>query len=239
MQATPTAPPRHRLSGEALGALRRGQAVAMHVRGTLRTAVAGPAQAIDAGHKGGSMGALVVTRHWTTYAMRAGHAPSPMYGHIDLCTVLVPIDGDALHQHTHDLLAVLRGCCRGVPQGWDVVRHAQDRLPLHGTSTPGDARVGTAHTPLGGVARDRAPLPSAAPAHGRRDGLRARRLRTVGPPAGHGSALAQAAGAQGPLSAHVQRAAPALPPHATLTTPAGAPACSAWRHSAPGTLRRS
>ena len=47
--------------------------------------------------------------------MRAGHTPSPLDRHIDLFTVLVHIDGDALHQHTHDLLAVLRGRFRSVP----------------------------------------------------------------------------------------------------------------------------
>jgi len=57
--------------------------------------------------------------------------------HIDLFTVLVPIDGDASHSHTHDLLAVLRGRCRGVPQGWDVVSQAQDRLPLTGRQLRG------------------------------------------------------------------------------------------------------
>ena len=69
--------------------------------------------------------------------MRAGHAPSPLDRHIDLFTLIVHIDGDALHQHTHDLLAVLRGRCRGVPQCWDIVSQAQDGLPLTGTSTPG------------------------------------------------------------------------------------------------------
>jgi len=34
-------------------------------------------------------------------------------------------------------LAVLRGRFRGVPQGWDVVRQAQDRLPLTGRQLRG------------------------------------------------------------------------------------------------------
>ena len=100
--------------------------------GDLRKAVAGLAQAINVSHKGRGIGELVVTRHWTPYAMRAGHAPRPLDRHIDLFTVLVHIDGDAFHQHTHDLLAVLWGRCCGVPQGWDVVRQAQDRLLLTG-----------------------------------------------------------------------------------------------------------
>ncbi len=66
MQATPTQQPRHRLPGEALGALRRGEACAIHGLGDRRKAVAGPAQAINAGHKGCDIGELVVTRHWTT-----------------------------------------------------------------------------------------------------------------------------------------------------------------------------
>lgn len=66
MQATPTQQPRYRLPGEALGALRREEAFAIHVLGDLRTAVAGPAQAIKAGQQGGGMGELVVTRHRTT-----------------------------------------------------------------------------------------------------------------------------------------------------------------------------
>ncbi len=69
--------------------------------------------------------------------MSAGHTPNPMDRHIALFTVLVPIDGDAIHYHTHDLLAVLRGRCRGVPQGWDVVSQAQDRLPLTGRQLRG------------------------------------------------------------------------------------------------------
>jgi len=36
------------------------------VLGDLRTAVASPAQAIHAGHKGRDIGEVVVTRHWTT-----------------------------------------------------------------------------------------------------------------------------------------------------------------------------
>jgi len=66
MQSTPTQPPRHRLPGEALGALRRGAAFAIHVLGDLRKAVAGLAQAINAGQKSRDMGELVVTRPWTT-----------------------------------------------------------------------------------------------------------------------------------------------------------------------------
>jgi len=69
--------------------------------------------------------------------MRAGHASSPLHRHIDLCTVLVHIDGDTLHQHTHDLLAVLRRRFRGVPQCWDVVRQAQDRLSFTGRQRRG------------------------------------------------------------------------------------------------------
>src|SRR6516165_3538793 len=76
--------------------------------------------------------------------MRAGYAPSPLDRHIDLFTRIVHIDGDVLHQHTYDLLAVLRGRFHGVPQGWDVVSLAQDGLPLTGrqrrgtlTSEPG------------------------------------------------------------------------------------------------------
>lgn len=109
----------------------------MHVRGDRRTAVAGLAQAIQAGHQGGGIGELVVTGHWTTYAMRTGHAPSPLDRHLDLCTVLRPINGDARHPHAPDLLAVWRGRVRGVPQGWDGVRQAQDRLPLTGRQLRG------------------------------------------------------------------------------------------------------
>jgi hypothetical protein len=137
MQATPTQQPRHRLPGEALSALRRVEAVAIQVLGDLRKAMASLAQAINAGHQGGGIGELVVTRHWTTYAMRTGHASSPLDRHLDLFTVLMHINGDALHQHTHDLLAVLRGRVRGVPQGWDVVRQAQDRLPFTGRQLRG------------------------------------------------------------------------------------------------------
>ena len=132
MQATPTQQPRHRLPSEALCALRRVEAFAIQVLGDLRKAVASLAQVINAGHKGGGIGELVVTRHWTTYAMRPDHTPSPLDRHLDLFTVLVHINGDALHQHTHDLLTVLRGRVRGVPQGRDVLRQAQDRLPLMG-----------------------------------------------------------------------------------------------------------
>lgn len=66
MQATPTQQPRHHLPGEALGALRRGEACAIQVLSDLRKAVAGLAEAINAGHKGGGRGELVVTRYWTT-----------------------------------------------------------------------------------------------------------------------------------------------------------------------------
>ena len=66
MQSTPTQQPRHRLPGEALGALRRGEAFAIHGLGDLRKAVTGLAQALKAGQKSRDIGALVVTRHWTT-----------------------------------------------------------------------------------------------------------------------------------------------------------------------------
>jgi len=115
MPATPTQQPRHPLPGEALWALRRGEALAIYVLGDLRQAVAGLAEAIHAGRKGGGRGALVVTRYGPTSARRAGHAPSPMERPIDLCTRLVPIDGAVLHQQTHDVLAGLRGRFRGVP----------------------------------------------------------------------------------------------------------------------------
>jgi len=69
--------------------------------------------------------------------MRAGHAPSPLHRHLDLFTLIVHIDSDALHQYTHDFLAVLWCRVRGVPQGWDVVSQAQDRLPLTGRQLRG------------------------------------------------------------------------------------------------------
>ena len=69
--------------------------------------------------------------------MSAGPAPRPLDRHLDLCTVLVHLDGDAIYEHTHDLLAVLRGRCRGVPQGWDVVHQAQERLPFTGRQLRG------------------------------------------------------------------------------------------------------
>jgi hypothetical protein len=49
-----------------LCALRRVEAFTIQVLGDLRKAVAGPAQAINAGQKGCDIGELVVTRHWTT-----------------------------------------------------------------------------------------------------------------------------------------------------------------------------
>src|SRR5438552_11545934 len=85
------------------------------------SAVVGPAQAIHAGHQGGGSGELGVTRHWTTYARRASHAPTPMDRHIALCLVLVDIDGDAIHPPTHALLAVLRGRSRSGLPDWHVV----------------------------------------------------------------------------------------------------------------------
>jgi len=66
MQSTPTQQPRHRLPGEALGALRRGEAFAIHGLGDLRKAVTGLAQALNAGQKSRDIGELGVTRHWTT-----------------------------------------------------------------------------------------------------------------------------------------------------------------------------
>ena len=60
--------------------------------------------------------------------MHAGHAPSPLQRHIDLFAVLVHIDGHAIHQQTHDLLSVLRGRFRCLPQGWNIPSQAQDRL---------------------------------------------------------------------------------------------------------------
>ena len=69
--------------------------------------------------------------------MRAGHAPSPRQRHLDLCTLRVHLDSDALHQHTHDCLAVLRGRVSGVPQGWNVRSQAQERLPLTGRQRRG------------------------------------------------------------------------------------------------------
>ena len=49
----------------------------------------------------------------------------------------MPLDRDALHHHTHDVLAVLRGRVSGVPQGWNVMSQAQDRLPLTGRQRRG------------------------------------------------------------------------------------------------------
>ena len=69
--------------------------------------------------------------------MSAGPPPSPLHRHIDLFTVSVHLNGDAIYEHTHALLAVLRGRFRGVPQGWDGVSQAQDRLPLTGRQRRG------------------------------------------------------------------------------------------------------
>ena len=76
--------------------------------------------------------------------MRAGHAPGPLDRHIDLFTVLVHIDGDALHQHTHDLLAVLRS----FPVRATVLGHREPSAgwPRSRDVNSGDARVGSAYT---------------------------------------------------------------------------------------------
>jgi hypothetical protein len=76
------------------------------VLGDLRNAVAGPPQAINAGHKSRDSGELGVTRHWTTYAMSAGHTPSPLDRHLALFTVLVHLNGDAIYRCSGLLLEI-------------------------------------------------------------------------------------------------------------------------------------
>jgi hypothetical protein len=128
MQALPTPQPRHGLPAQSLCALGRRKACAMQMRRNLRKAVARLAQPIDVSQKVWIRGQLVVPCDRTPEAMRAGHAPSPRQRHRDLFAVLVPIDGHAIHQQAHDLLSVLRGRCRCLPQGWHILSQAQDRL---------------------------------------------------------------------------------------------------------------
>jgi len=128
MQAMPTQQPRHGLPGKSLCALRRSKACTIQMRSNLRKAVATLAQPIDVSQKVWIIGQLVVPCDRTTEAMRAGHAPSPLQRPIDLFAVLVHIDGHAIHQQAHDLLSVLRSRFRCLPQGWNILSQAQDRL---------------------------------------------------------------------------------------------------------------
>jgi hypothetical protein len=128
MQATPTQQPRYGLPGKALCALGRSEAGAIQLCSNLRKAVASLAQPIDVRQQVWIIRQLVVPCDRTTEAMRAGHAPSPLQRSIDVFAVSMHIDGHALHQHAYDLLSVLRGCFRCLPQGWDIPRSAQDRL---------------------------------------------------------------------------------------------------------------
>jgi hypothetical protein len=225
MPALPAPPSRHRLPRAVRRALRRGEAFARPRLGTLRHAGAGVASALKTGHKGHDSGALVVTRSWTTDARRAGHAPSPRDGPTDLGTVCGPSDGDALHHPTHDRWPVLRSCGCGGPQGWHVVRPAEDRLPRTGGHLRG-TRASEARLRL--LQRVRVPARLCpAPLHRtgnkavfRRDGC----VVTRGP--------------RGLGARALQRVAPVPPPHCTRATPAGAPACAVGRPRPPGTLRR-
>jgi hypothetical protein len=122
MQAPPTQQPRHGLPGKTLCALGRSKAGAMQLRSNLRQAVASLAQPIDVSQKVWIRGQLVVPCDWTTEAMRTGHAPSPLPRYSDLFAVSVHIDGHALYQQAYDLLSVLRGRFRCLPQGWDIPR---------------------------------------------------------------------------------------------------------------------
>ena len=128
MPATPTPQPRHGLPGKTLCALGRSTAGAMQLRSNLRQAVARLAQPSDVRPKLWIRGQLVVPCDRPPEAMRAGHAPSPLQRPIALFTVLVPIDGHALHQQAHDLLSVLRSRCRCRPHGWHILSQAQKRL---------------------------------------------------------------------------------------------------------------
>jgi hypothetical protein len=100
----------------------------MQMRSNLRKAVASLAQPIDVSQKVWIRGQLVVACDRTTEAMRAGHAPSPLQRHLDLFTVLVPMDGHAIHQQAYDLWSVRRGRFRRLPQGWNILSQAQERL---------------------------------------------------------------------------------------------------------------
>ena len=128
MQAMPTQQPRHGLPSKALCALRRSKAGTMQMCGNLCKAVASLAQPIDRRQQVWIHGQLVVPCDRTPEAMRAGHAPSPRQRHIDLFAVLVDIDSHALDQHAHDLLSILSGRFRCLPQGWYILSQAQDRL---------------------------------------------------------------------------------------------------------------
>ena len=128
MQAMPTQQPRHGLPSKSLCALGRSKAGTMQMRSNLCKAVASLAQPIDMRQKVCISGQLVVPCDRTPEAMRAGHAPSPLQRHIDLFAVLVDIDSHALDQHAHDLLSILSGRFRCLPQGWHISSQAQDRL---------------------------------------------------------------------------------------------------------------
>jgi hypothetical protein len=128
MHATPTQHPRHGLPGQSLCALRRSKASAMQLRRNRRKVVASLAQPIDVRQQGWRIGQLIIACDWTTEAPRAGHTPSPLQRHLDLFTVLVHMNGHALHPQAHDFLSVLRGRFRCLPQAWHILSQAADRL---------------------------------------------------------------------------------------------------------------
>jgi hypothetical protein len=167
MQATPTQQPRHRLPGKTLCALGRSKAGAIQLRSNLRKAVATQAQPIDVSPKGWIRGQLVVPCDRTTEAMRTGHAPSPLQRYIDLFAVLVHIDGHAIHQQAHDLLSVRRRRCRCLPQGWNILSQAQERLAFSRRQLPGPlaSAPGILFLQLLRVTERLFPLPLQLPGH--------------------------------------------------------------------------
>jgi len=125
-----TEQPRDHPSCEPLRALGGRKAVTIACNGKPREAEPGLTQGVDACQQDRVRGELRLTPYRPDHVMLTPAPTSPLERHRHLFTLALHIDGDALEQQPHDLLAVFGGGGRSMPEPGDLVGEAPDRVTV-------------------------------------------------------------------------------------------------------------
>src|SRR2546430_13820508 len=115
-----TQQPRDHPSCEPLRALGGSKAVTIECNGNLCEAEPGLTQGVDACQQDRVRGELRITPYRPDHAMLTPAPTGPLERHRHLFTLALHIDGDALEQQPHDLLAAFGGGGRGIPEPRDI-----------------------------------------------------------------------------------------------------------------------
>ncbi len=141
MPTTLTEPRRHQPHVKLVGAFGGITAFTIEAYGHLGNTDAVATEGVDPGQELQRRRQLCRPVNRADHAMLAGHVTRPMPRHVHLFAVILYINTDAIQQHAHDLLPLLRRHLRRMPPSGDICSSAQDRLgllggQLRGTLTP-------------------------------------------------------------------------------------------------------